>query len=316
MKTDKTLVITPGDPDGIGPEVTAKALFSLSKKLKGVEVVIFGSSKPFKAYQKLLKPLKVTFFEPPERSSPGYQAGWSIETATQFVMASPKSRMLVTGPISKERLQEGGFFFKGHTDFLADLTHTKDVTMMLANETFRVLLATNHCALKDVATVLTANKLQTTLTHAYFYSKEMLSRKKPKIAVLGLNPHSGENGILGHEELKMIIPTMKQFSKRYKDAVLTGPHPADSFFAIEKGKSKTQRHDVIVAMYHDQGLIPVKLSDFNNSLNMTLGLPIIRTSVDHGTAFDIAKKNIADESSMIYAIQKALEYSQKQRKNK
>jgi 4-hydroxythreonine-4-phosphate dehydrogenase len=256
-----------------------------------------------------LSKIKPTFFEPPNRASPGYQSGWAIETATQFVMAAPHSRILVTGPISKERLQEGGFFFKGHTDFLAELTNTDHVSMMLANDIFRVVLATNHCSIKEVSALITPSKLQTTFEHAYFYAKETLKIKKPKIAVLGLNPHSGEGGILGSEEQKVIVPAMAAFQKKYKDLKMTGPHPADSFFAIEKALKPKDRHSVIVAMYHDQGLIPVKLSDFSNSLNMTLGLPMIRTSVDHGTAFDIAKKGVADPSSMIYAIKKALEYS-------
>ena len=304
----KTLVITPGDPEGIGPEVTAKALSTLSAKLRSIDIVIFGASKPFRRYTRLFKNLRVTFFEPPERAASGYQSGWSIETATQFVMADPRSRAMVTGPISKERLQEGGYFFKGHTDFLADLTHTKHVTMMLANELFKVALATNHCSLAEVSRLITAEKLNTTFEHAYSFAKRTLKKKNPKIAVLGLNPHSGENGILGNEENKIIIPAMKAYQKRHPDLVMTGPHPADSFFAIEAHKKKKERHDVIVAMYHDQGLIPVKLSDFSNSLNMTLGLPMIRTSVDHGTAFDIAGKNKANPSSMIYAIKKALEY--------
>ena len=303
-----TLVITPGDPEGIGPEVTAKALHALASHLKSVEVVLFGSSKPFQRYKKLIARAKPIFFEPPSRSSPGYQSGWSIETAAQFILAAPKDRILVTGPISKERLQKSGFAYHGHTDFLAKLTHTPRVTMVLANDLFRVALATDHCALHEVSKNLTINRLTTTFLHAYLFAKETLHKKKPRIAVLGLNPHAGENGLLGTEEQSILIPAMKAFSKKYKDVTLTGPHSADSFFAIEARGSEKTRHDVMIAMYHDQGLIPVKLSDFSNSLNLTLGLPFMRTSVDHGTAFNIAGKNKADASSMIYAIQKALEY--------
>jgi 4-hydroxythreonine-4-phosphate dehydrogenase len=306
--TAHDLVITPGDPDGIGPEVTAKAIHALSSELKKHAIIIVGSAKPFVRYKALLKKQNLVFFEPPERSSPGYQAGWAIETATQFVMAAPRSRILVTGPISKERLQEGGYFFKGHTDFLAELTQTKDVSMMLANEIFRVTLVTNHCAVSEISKKITSERIQKTLLHSYSFAKDLLAKKNPKIAVLGLNPHAGENGILGREEAKIIIPAMKAFASKYKDAKISGPYPADGFFAKEASLPAKQRHDVIVAMYHDQGLIPVKLSDFSNSLNMTLGLPIIRTSVDHGTAFDIARKNKADPSSMIYAIKKAILY--------
>ena len=307
------LVITPGDPDGIGPEVTAKAIAALSTELKGHQVVIVGPSKPFKRYKKILSTQKITFFEPPERSSPGYQAGWSIETATQFVLAAPKSRVLVTGPISKERLQAGGYFFKGHTDFLANLTHTKNVTMMLANSIFKVTLVTNHCAISQVSAKITTKAIETTFEHSYGFAKDLLKKKRPKIAVMGLNPHSGENGILGNEELKTILPALVQLKKKYPDAVITGPHSADSFFAIEAALPANKRHDVIIAMFHDQGLIPVKLMGFNESLNMTLGLPIIRTSVDHGTAFNIANKNKADPNSMIYAIRMAIQYSKTRR---
>ena len=130
---------------------------------------------------------------------------------------------------------------------------------------------------------------------------------------MGLNPHAGEGGLLGNEENSMIIPAMNKAAENAKirgeNLILTGPHSADSFFAIEKKNQKIKKgHDIIIAQFHDQGLIPVKLSDFSNGLNMTLGLPIIRTSVDHGTAFDIAGKNQADPSSMIYAIRKAIEY--------
>jgi 4-hydroxythreonine-4-phosphate dehydrogenase len=144
--------------------------------------------------------------------------------------------------------------------------------------------------------------------------KDLLGKKQPKIAVLGLNPHAGENGILGREENKTIIPAIASFSKLNKEVQIGGPYPADGFFATELSRPAAKRHDIIVAMYHDQGLIPVKLSDFSQSLNMTLGLPMIRTSVDHGTAFDIAGKNKADPSSMAYAIQKAIQYQMRQNK--
>jgi 4-hydroxythreonine-4-phosphate dehydrogenase len=304
-----TLVITPGDPEGIGPEVTAKALVVLQKKLKSREIMIFGSAKPFKSFiGKEKKNFKnLVFFEPPARSSPGYQSGWAVEAATQYVLAAPKNRMLVTGPIHKDRLQKAGYSFKGHTDFLAHLSQTKSVTMMLANEIFRVALVTNHCSLQEVAKNITASSLSTTFHHAYGFAHDYLNLKNPKIAVLGLNPHAGEAGLLGSEENKIIIPEIKNFQRRYPKIKITGPHSADSFFATELASKN--RHDVIIAMYHDQGLIPVKLSDFSNSLNMSLGLPFIRTSVDHGTAFDIAGKNRADPGSMIYAITKAIEFS-------
>jgi 4-hydroxythreonine-4-phosphate dehydrogenase len=307
----ETIVITPGDPDGIGPEVTAKALLVLKNKLKRYEIIIFGSAKPFKNFLSKHKAdfPNLFFFEPPARSSPGYQSGWAVEAATRFVMAAPKARLLVTGPISKDRLQKAGFLFKGHTDFLAHIAQAKEVTMMLTNEIFKVLLVTNHCSLAEVSKKVTAESLSTAFHHAYGFAHDHLDTKNPRIAVLGLNPHAGEDGLLGGEEKKTILPAIEAFKKRYPKVRITGPHPADSFFATELASKN--KHDVIVAMYHDQGLIPVKLADFSNSLNMSLGLPFIRTSVDHGTAFNIAGKNLADPGSMVYAIKKALEFSEK-----
>jgi len=299
------IVITPGDPEGIGPEVTRKALRLLKAELKNVSIILVGSSSRFP------KLSGVRFIEHPGRASPGYQSGWAVEAATRYVMESPANRALVTGPISKERLKKAGFPYQGHTDFLASLTSTRGVTMMLANETFRVCLVTNHCPLSEVAAKITPGALETALLHARKFCHDLLGKKNPRIAVLGLNPHSGEAGLLGAEEQTVIRPCLKRLSARYRDCEISGPHPADSFFAVEASRKPRDRHDVILAMYHDQGLIPVKLSGFSESLNMTLGLPIIRTSVDHGTAFDIAGKNLADAGSMVYAIRKAIQYLKK-----
>jgi 4-hydroxythreonine-4-phosphate dehydrogenase len=303
----RTLVITPGDPKGIGPEVTRKALHALRQELKNIQIRIY--SKKFQVDDSL----GVEFIEPPVSKTKS-NCGWAIVEAVRYITESPRNRFLVTGPISKKTLNDEGFRFKGHTDLLAHLTDSPDVTMVLANDWFRVALVTNHCPIKDVAKLLTAEKVSKTIEHAANFAKHHLGRKKPKIAVLGLNPHAGEGGILGTEETQIIIPGMKKALKNARmkgiQLELTGPHPADSFFAMEKERViKNKSHDLIIAQYHDQGLIPVKLSDFSNGLNLTLGLPWMRTSVDHGTAFDIAGKNKADPGSMIYAIRKALEYT-------
>ncbi len=307
------LVITPGDPQGIGPEVTAKALDSFRSGLKGVHTLIVGSKAPFRKHQMLLAGIDHEFLEPPVRSSPGYQSGWAIETATSLVLAAPASRVLVTGPISKERLQGAGFPFHGHTDFLAHLSRAKPVTMMLANDLFRVALVTNHCPLSEVSARINRKSLETAIRNASDFLTGMMGLKKPRIAVLALNPHAGEGGILGVEESKVIIPALKAIGRSLPGVTLTGPHPADSFFAIEVARPAKSRHHLIIALYHDQGLIPVKLSNFSESMNMTLGLPFVRTSVDHGTAFDIAGKNKADAGSMRYAIRNALELIKKRR---
>ncbi|NDG84979.1 MAG: hypothetical protein EBX52_08085, partial [Proteobacteria bacterium] len=152
------------------------------------------------------------------------------------------------------------------------------------------------------------------LRHGIGFCTSDLGIAKPKIAVLALNPHAGEGGLMGKEETEVMIPALKDFSKLFPDARISGPHPADSFFAIESRRKRKERHHLILALYHDQGLIPVKLSDFSRSMNMTLGLPFVRTSVDHGTAFDIAGKNKADPGSMVYAIEKALAFIKTRRK--
>ncbi len=308
------LAITPGDPEGIGPEVTAKALLKLEKALRPVSVSIFGSKDAFKREKAFLRKTTASFIEPPARSSPGYQSGWAIQAATQFVMSGNPRRALVTGPISKERLTSAGFKYAGHTEFLADLTGANAVTMMLSNELFRVTLVTNHCPLKDVSARITRHSLERTLQHSLNHCRTDLGKKNPKIAVLSLNPHAGEGGLLGLEEKEIIIPTLKDFMAKNKGVQVNGPFPADSFFALEALRSSAKRHDIIIAQYHDQGLIPVKLSDFSCSMNMTLGLPIIRTSVDHGTAFDLAGKDRADPGSMIYAIEKALYFLKNRRR--
>ncbi len=307
------LAITPGDPESIGPEVTAKALHHLENSLHAVSVLIFGSRAPFKKYLKSLRRVRLSFVEPPARTSPGYQSAWAVQVATQFVLAAPNSRALVTGPISKERIQRAGFKYKGHTDFLADLTRTSEVTMMLANELFRVALVTNHCPLSEVESRVTAKSISRAIRHSLAYCQTNLGKARPRIAVLGLNPHAGEGGLLGLSEKNIIAPTLRSLSRKYPELVLEGPFPADSFFALESRRPQRKRYDIIIAQYHDQGLIPLKLSNFSEAMNMTLGLPIIRTSVDHGTAFDIAGKNSADPGSMIYAIKNALLYL-KQRK--
>ena len=302
-----TLVITPGDPKGIGPEVTRKALAHLWKELKSTRVIIFSKKFP------ITKKIEIEFIEPPASLSQGSQVGWAIDSAAQFISSSPKKMALITGPIHKVSFQASGYPFKGHTDFLASITKSPDVTMVLANDWFRVALVTDHCALKDVSKNISSKKITTIINQVAEFSRTHLGKKNPKIAILGLNPHAGENGILGNEEKKIIIPAMKRAlanaKKKNIRLELTGPHPADSFFAVEKlRKAKKEGHDFIIAQYHDQGLIPVKLSDFSNGLNLTLGLPFVRTSVNHGTAFDIAGENKADPGSMIYAIRKAIEY--------
>jgi 4-hydroxythreonine-4-phosphate dehydrogenase len=299
------LVITPGDPEGIGPEVVRKALKKIRRDLADCSFSIFGSEKA------LGRIPGACFHEPPPGTSPGFQSGWAIETAVRHVMQDPARRALVTGPIHKGRLQEAGFPYRGHTDFLAALTRTKAVTMMLANERFRVALVTDHCPLSEVPSRITRPALGRAVSHVLEFCRSSLGKKNPKIAVLGLNPHAGEGGLLGPEEKTVLIPAIRGLGLRHPEARITGPHSADSFFAVERARPAKERHDAIVALYHDQGLIPVKLSGFGSTVNLTLGLPIVRTSVDHGTAFDIAGRGTADPGSMIEALKQARHYLKK-----
>jgi 4-hydroxythreonine-4-phosphate dehydrogenase len=265
--------------------------------------------------EELLSP----YLTPPSRKSPfvwllpaperapkgrflaGYQSGWSIERAVRLIQ-SGHAQALITGPISKNRLQRGGYQYMGHTDFLADLCGVgKRFTMMMANDQLKISLVTTHLALKDVPRAITREKVRRAVLQTEDSLRHWWGIKKPHIAVAALNPHAGEGGILGKEEIQIIEPELRALQKQARGRYrLEGPLPADTLFA-------TGRYDAVVCMYHDQGLIPVKQLDFQRTVNVTLGLPLVRTSVDHGTAFDIAGKGIADSSSFESAVDLAIQ---------
>lgn len=325
------LAVTPGDPEGIGPEVAWKAIQELHRNpgLLGSgpapKILCIGARKPFDrlkvpivetsvaevlagqaAPKKDAKPL-VWLIPAPEKAPrsrflPGYQSGWSIETAVAL-QKSQAVAALATGPINKDRLNRGGYLYPGHTEFLADLCGLKDrdVTMMLANERLRVTLVTIHMGVAKVARSITSRDIIRTATRTTEHLRTWWGIKTPRVAVLALNPHAGENGLFGTEEVRVIAPAIAALRRSFKNkAEISGPHPADTLFATH-----LEDFDAVVCMYHDQGLIPVKLLDFKNTVNITLGLPIIRTSVDHGTGFDIAWTNQADPSSMKSALKLA-----------
>lgn len=313
----KFLIITPGDPDGVGPEVTAKAF----KKHKAkYPIVCIGSYRGFKKIKVPVSPIsfeeiqdgtflekissknKLFLYSPKTELSAGAVCVWAIKESVQLLKKYHYSA-LVTGPLSKERIQDAGFIYNGHTGLLAELANTEKVTMMLTNNKLSVSLVTTHFSYREAANHVTPTQIATTVDNTIAYLKNDLGIKKPKIAVCGLNPHAGENGKLGHEELNVITPTIELLKKKYgSKATITGPFPSDTLFAMHLIHKKSLRNDAIVAMTHDQGLIPVKLLDFPNTVNISLGLPFIRTSVDHGTAFAIAGKNKADPSSMVAAL--------------
>ncbi len=325
------LVITPGDPAGVGPEIVWKSLRARRRLWSRYQLLCIGARAPFEKLgapisEVSLRPDGSTDLTPPSTKSPsiwllpaptsapkgrflaGYQSGWSIVQATRLIQAG-LARALITGPISKERLQKGGFPFVGHTDFLADLCGIPEkFTMMLANDQLRVTLVTTHLPLKDVPRVLTREKIRRAVLHTTSHLRDWFGIKRPRIAVAALNPHAGENGILGREEIQVIAPELRSLQKAARGRyVIEGPLPADTLFANHLSMSHEKRYDAVVCMYHDQGLIPVKLLDFARTVNITLGLPLVRTSVDHGVAFDIAGKGIADPSSFQSAVDLAIE---------
>jgi 4-hydroxythreonine-4-phosphate dehydrogenase len=205
---------------------------------------------------------------------------------------------IVTAPISKESLKMDGFKWPGHTEMLAELTNTKDFAMMFYSDKLKLILVTIHTALRNVPDLIKKEKVLQTIILAK-KACEMMGIENPKIAVAGLNPHAGEAGIFGDEEIKEIIPAVNE--ARASGISASGPYPADTLFH----KAYNGEFDIIVCMYHDQGLIPLKMMAFDKAVNVTIGLPIIRTSPDHGTAYDIAWKGIANPSSMIEAIKLA-----------
>jgi 4-hydroxythreonine-4-phosphate dehydrogenase len=207
---------------------------------------------------------------------------------------------LVTAPVSKEAINLAGYPFFGQTEYLAKETSTKQAEMMLLNEDLRFVLASRHIAIKDVPCALNKKRLSKTIILTYQALKQLFLIQNPRIVVCGLNPHASDNGIIGNEENGIIKPLLKNLSKKIK--YLSGPLPAD--VAIAKAKAKA--FDCVIAMYHDQALIPLKLLGNDTGVNLTLGLPFVRTSPLHGTAFDIAATNLANPSSLITAIKLAI----------
>jgi 4-hydroxythreonine-4-phosphate dehydrogenase len=273
--------ITLGDPAGIGPEVVAKALKS-SRLDRRFDYEIIGN---------------------PRAKRRAAAADWVVEGAKRCLAGELAA--LVTAPIAKELLYRAGYPFVGQTELLAHLSRTKRFAMMLAGGPLRVALVTTHAPLREVAKLITAQKI----VEVVELSHEICLRfgiKRPRIAVAGLNPHAGEGGLLGDEERRIIAPAVKRAAKR--GIRVGGPHSADTLFY----RAAHGEFDAVVAMYHDQGLAPFKLIAFDNGVNLTLGLPFVRTSPDHGTAPDIAGKGIARSDGMIAAINMAARLAMKQ----
>ncbi|MDR9414842.1 MAG: 4-hydroxythreonine-4-phosphate dehydrogenase PdxA [Gracilimonas sp.] len=237
--------------------------------------------------------LKDSDFEEKEKEHhSGKFAMKSIEAGIRLCMNN-NAHALVTAPISKEAVNIAGYKIPGHTEFLASKTNTNEVLMMLVSGDLRVSLVTTHIPIRKVAQTISPELIEKKFQILAQSLKSDFGIERPKVAIFGLNPHAGDGGVIGLEEKNMITPLIQSLKKRYPEVEVNGPFPADGFF----GQQLHKQYDAILAMYHDQGLAPFKLLSFGKGVNFTAGLPIIRTSPDHGTAFDIAGKGIANPSS-------------------
>jgi 4-hydroxythreonine-4-phosphate dehydrogenase len=314
---DKPLIgITIGDYNGIGPEVIMKTLMD-ARLLKFCTPVIYGNYKIFSRYKKLynipLEELQIHSFKQfseinhkkinlkicwdedyeiePGKPTPqsGKAAFLSLQHATKDALDGHIAA-IVTAPISKDNIQQEGFKFPGHTEYLADASKVKDNLMLMTSPIMRVALVTSHIAIQDVSKNLTKEKILLKINLLYQSLKKDFQIEKPKIAVLGLN-----------EEKELLSPIIEELKQ--KNVLIFGPFPSDGFFGLHH----YQKFDGVLAMYHDQGLIPFKSLCFDDGVNFTAGLPFVRTSPDHGTAFEIAGKNKASEESFRNALISALD---------
>ena len=306
------IILTTGDPNGIGPEVILK-IFSSTSILKKYRLKIAGDKRVFDSYAGLLgmNEIHEKYFETvklPKRysvkagsidSSSGRHSGDCIKHAVKLCMKK-KYDAMVTLPISKEAFVLGGYNYPGHTEMITSLTRGQQSLMMMYSNQIIVSLVTNHIPLSKVSKAIT----QELIIQKFIISNNSLVRDfgimNPRISVLSLNPHSGDGGNIGKEELKVIVPAIEKL--RVVGFNVSGPFAADAFFA---GKNY-ERFDMILAMYHDQGLIPFKMLSVDSGVNFTAGLKIVRTSPDHGTAFDIAGMGIARIQSTVSAIETAV----------
>jgi len=316
MTAQRPIALSCGEPSGIGPEIAAKAWGTLKDSVPffwigdpahlpaATPVQTIGSPDEAIAASATalpVLPLKFAAAATAGQPDPMNAAGVirAIELAVDLVRSGAASG-LCTGPIHKKALIDGaGFKYPGHTEFLAALAGVERVVMMLASIQLRVVPATIHIALADVPNALTPDLLRETLSITRLGLERQFGIINPRIAVAGLNPHAGEGGAMGDEELTWITALLRDMEADGFN--LSGPHPADTMFHAQA----RARYDAAVCMYHDQALIPIKTLDFDRGVNVTLGLPFIRTSPDHGTAFDIAGTGVANPSSLIEALKMA-----------
>ncbi len=316
------IAITTGEPAGIGPDVTLAA----AMRAWDAELVAIGDSALLAARAESMHlPVQLLPFsanERPRQHEPGTlrvmqvplaatvtagtldtaNAPYVLETLRTAINGCTQDvfQAMVTAPVQKSTINDAGVSFSGHTEFLAEETATAQVVMMLATDELRVALATTHLALRDVPRAITRELLLATLRIVHHDLRDKFGIAQPRIAVLGLNPHAGEGGHIGSEEIDTILPALAQL--RDEGLQLLGPLPADTAF----NPKVLDNCDAVFAMYHDQGLPVLKFAGFGRAINITLGLPFIRTSVDHGTALDLAATGEADAGSMLQAIKVAV----------
>ena len=333
MKTLPVIGITMGDPSGIGPEIIIKTL-SDAAIYKICRPVVYGDPGALNVDVKGISKQSVKEIRRPNESQgipgqielivcsrlkregivPGRPSLEGGSAMVQYIIKATEEAIskglsaIVTSPINKALMNEAGHHFEGHTQLISHLTGAKDVIMMLAGKRLRVTLVTIHCALKDVPIKIDEVGIFKTITGTFKGLKQDFAIKNPRIAVAALNPHGGESGLFGMEEKEIIIPAIKR--ARNEGYNVTGPLSPDNVYH----KAAAGDFDAVVSMYHDQGLIPLKLLHFSDAVNVTLGLPIIRTSVDHGTAYDIAGKGVADPGSLKAAIRMAAEIVENRKK--
>lgn len=308
-----------GDPGGIGPEVLVKAVDKLSLKKIPVNFLLVGDRHVLEKYTALFKIRNfftrsnieiIDLDNIPQKFKPGFyspeygKASWEyLETAVSLLRRK-KISALVTAPVSKEMIKKSGKQFPGHTEYFGSTFKIKEVIMMLANRYMRVVPLTRHIPLKNVCRYINYHYVIKNLRLVVRYLKSYFSLYSPQIAICSLNPHGGEGGELGEEERNIIIPAIEEINRK-SEANISGPFSADGLFS----QYKKNRYDCIIGMYHDQVMIPVKMVDPEYTVNITLGLPFVRTSPGHGTAFDIAGKGIASFTSMYEAIKLAYQLS-------
>ncbi len=321
MNTNKPVIgISCGDVNGIGTELIIKT-FSDNRILEHCTPVIFASNKLINFYRKTMPELNLNYSSTKEFNRINHKQvnlfncweeeiqvtpGQLTETGGKYAILSLQTAVaalkqkhidgLVTAPIHKKNIQSAEFNFTGHTPYLKEMFGVKDVVMMLCAGDFRVALVTEHVPVGEVAQYITKEKILSKLALINQSLQKDFGIEKPKIAVLGLNPHAGDEGLIGKEEESIIKPAIKE--AKNNNMLVVGPYSADAFFA----RRSFERFDAVLAMYHDQGLIPFKTLASGDGVNFTAGLPAIRTSPDHGVAFDIAGKDKADNSSFLTAI--------------